>query len=148
MPLDCLELSVAEEKGRGGQDHRQQRQRAFAVAVDCVRSNRNVITWRFWSTSRLATLAAKADFPTPGDPLIQIILGPSTFLILISISCKIVIQVPSIHDLRRGSQGRSPDRRAPCQQLPSHFLPWWLIPTTNQSSQTMNIRYEDQTLLL
>ena len=73
------------------------------VTVDYVRSNRNAITWRFWSTSQLVTLAAKADFPTPGDPLIQIILGPSTFLILISISCKIVVRVPSIHDLRRGS---------------------------------------------
>ena len=74
------------------------------VTVDYVRSNRNAITWRFWSTSRLVTLAAKADFPTPGDhPLIQIILGPSTFLILISISCKMVVRVPSIHDLHRGS---------------------------------------------
>ena len=79
------------------------RQRALVVTVDCVRSNRNVMTWRFWSTSRLAMLAANADFPTPGDPLIQITLGPSTFLISYSISCKMEVRVPSIHDLRRGS---------------------------------------------
>ena len=72
--------------------------------VDSVRSNRNEIIRRFWSTSRLAMLAAKADFPTPGDPLIQITLGPSTFLISFSISCKMVVRVPSIHDLRRESR--------------------------------------------
>ena len=73
------------------------------VRVECVWSNRYAITWRFWSTSRLAMLAAKADFPTPGDPLIQIILGLLMFLISCSISCKKAVRVPSIHDLRRGS---------------------------------------------
>ena len=48
-------------------------------------------------------LAAKADFPTPGDPLIQIILWPLAFLTSVSIACRMSLQVPSIHDLRSSS---------------------------------------------
>jgi len=79
------------------------RHRALVVMVESVQSNRNEIIWRFWSTSRLAMLAAKADFPTPGDPLIQITPGPLTFLISVSMSCKMVVRVPSRHALRQGS---------------------------------------------
>ena len=79
------------------------RHRALVVMVEFVRSNRNEITWRFWSTSRLAMLAAKADFPTPGDPLIQITFETLTFLISVSMSCKMVVRVPSRHALRKGS---------------------------------------------
>jgi len=77
--------------------------RALVVMVESVQSNRNEITWCFWSTSQLAMLAARADFPTPGDPLIQIMLGPSTFLISFLISSKIMVRVSFIHDLHRGS---------------------------------------------
>ena len=73
------------------------------IVVDCVRSNRNHITCRPWSCSRLVMLATKADFPTPGDPLIHITLWPSVFLIPCSISCKMSWRVPSIHGSRRGS---------------------------------------------
>ena len=45
-------------------------------------------------------LAAKADFPTPGDPLIQIILWPPVFLTSVSIACRMSLRVPSMHDLR------------------------------------------------
>ena len=80
------------------------RQRAFVViVVDFVLSNRKHITCRCRFCSRMATLAAKADFPTPGNPLIQIILGPLTFLISSSIFCKMAVRVPSIHGLRRES---------------------------------------------
>ena len=44
-------------------------------------------------------LTAKADFPTPGDPLIQIILWPLVFLTLVSVACRMPLWVPSIHDL-------------------------------------------------
>ena len=66
-------------------------------------SNLNDITRRFWSSGQMAVLAAKADFPTPGDPLLQIRLRPSTFFISSPISCKTAVRVPSIHHLRRGS---------------------------------------------
>ena len=45
-------------------------------------------------------LTAKADFPTPGDPLIQIILWPPAFLASVSIAGRMSLRVPSIHDLR------------------------------------------------
>ena len=80
------------------------RHRAFVViVVDCVRSNRNHVTCRFWSCSRFVMLAAKADLPTPGDPLIQITFWPSVLLILFSISCKMSRRVPAIHGSRSGS---------------------------------------------
>ena len=44
-------------------------------------------------------LATKADFLTLGDSLIQIILWPLVFLTLVSITCKISLQVPFIHGL-------------------------------------------------
>ena len=79
------------------------RQRASVVTVvDCARSNRNHITCRFWACSLAVMLAVKADFPTPGDPLIQIKLGPSVLLIPVSIFCKMSRRVPGIH----GSQSR------------------------------------------
>jgi len=45
-------------------------------------------------------LAAQADFPIPGDPLIQIILWPLAFLASVSIAGRMSLQVPSICDLR------------------------------------------------
>jgi len=48
-------------------------------------------------------LAARADFPTPGDPLIHITLWLLALLTLFLISYRIVCRVPSMHDLRRGS---------------------------------------------
>ena len=45
-------------------------------------------------------LAAGADFPISGDPLIQIILWPLVFLTSVSIACRMLLRVPSIHDLR------------------------------------------------
>ena len=70
---------------------------SVVIVVDCVRSNRNDITCLFWSCSRVEMLAAKADFPTPGDPLIQIILWPPVFLTSVSIACRMSLQMPSIH---------------------------------------------------
>ena len=79
-------------------------QRAFVViVVDCVLSNRKYITCRCCSCSRMAMLAAKADFPTPVNPLIQITLGLLTLLISLSILVKMVVRVFSIHGLHRGS---------------------------------------------
>ena len=63
----------------------------------------NHITCRFWPCSRLVMLAAKADLPTPGAPLIQITLWPLVFLIPVTISCKMSWRVPGIHGSRRGS---------------------------------------------
>ena len=84
--------------------HATTRQRASVViVVDCVRSNRNDITCRPLPSSRVEMLAARADFPTPGDPLIQITLWPSVLLTLFSISWRMVFRVPSMHGLRRGS---------------------------------------------
>jgi len=58
--------------------HAAKHQRASVViVVDWVRSNWNDITCRPWSSTRVEMLAAKADFPTPGDPLFQITLWPS-----------------------------------------------------------------------
>ena len=80
------------------------RQKASVVmVVDCVRSKRNDMTWRSCPCSRAVILAANADFPTPGDPLIQITLWLSTLWISFSISCRTVVRVPSIHGLRRKS---------------------------------------------
>jgi len=85
------------------------RQRASVViSVDRVRSNRNDITCRPWSSSQVEMLAAKADFPTPGDPFIQITLWPSALFTLLSISCRIICRVPAIHALR--SRSLSPPR--------------------------------------
>jgi len=44
-------------------------------------------------------LTAKADFSTPGDPLIQITLWPPAFLTSVSITCRMSLWVPSIYDL-------------------------------------------------
>jgi len=79
-------------------------QRAFVVIiVDWVRSNQNYITCWPWPCSWFVMLATNADFLTPGDPLIQITLWPSVFLIPCSICCKMSRQVPSIHRSRKGS---------------------------------------------
>jgi len=72
---------------------------SVVIVVDCVRSNRNDITCLFWSYSRIEMLATKTDFPTPGDPLIQIILWPLVFSTLVSIARRMSLRVPSIHDL-------------------------------------------------
>ena len=80
------------------------RHKSSIVIVDCLRSNQNDITCRPWSSSsRVAMLAANADFPTPGDPLIWITLWPSVLLISVSICCRMSRRVPSIHDSRRES---------------------------------------------
>ena len=80
------------------------RQRAsVAIVVDCVQSNRNHITCRLWRCSRSVTLAARADFPTPGNPPIQITLWPSPLLTSFSISCRMSIRVPGVHGSWRGS---------------------------------------------
>ena len=47
-----------------------------------------LLTCLFWSSSWVKILTAKADFPTPGDPLIQIILWLLIFLTLVSIACR------------------------------------------------------------
>ena len=44
-------------------------------------------------------LTAKADFPTPGDPLVQIILWLLVLLTSVSIACKMSLWVPSIYNL-------------------------------------------------
>ena len=79
------------------------RHRVLVVIVDSMQLNWNEITWHCWSNSQLAILATKADFPIPGNPLVQIISGPLTFLILVSMSCKIVVCMPSRHTLHKGS---------------------------------------------
>ena len=76
---------------------------SVVILVDFVRSKQNGITRRPWSCNQVEMLATNADFPTPGDPLIQMILWPSTLLTASSISCRIVCQVPSIHALHRKS---------------------------------------------
>ena len=76
---------------------------SVVIVVDCVRSNWNHITCCFWLCSRLVMLDAKADLPTPGDPLIQITLWLSVFLISVSIFFKMSRRVPSIHGSQRGS---------------------------------------------
>jgi len=45
-------------------------------------------------------IVEQGRFPTLGDPLIQIIVWPLVFLTLVSIACRMPLQVPSIHDLR------------------------------------------------
>jgi len=70
---------------------------------NCARSKRKVMEWRSWARSPATILAANADFLTPGDPLIQITLWPSTLWILFSISCRMVVRVPSIHGLCKES---------------------------------------------
>ena len=127
-------------------------QRALVVRVICVRSNRNGTTWHFWSTIRLATLAASADFPTPGEPLIQITLGPSTFLISFSISCKMVVRVPSIHDLDRESlfSLRALTKSSSSFLSAAAFAFFAMVADTNDESVKLYneyIRYENQTLL-
>ena len=73
---------------------------SVVIVVDCVQSNWNDITcFLFWSYSWVEMLATKADFPTPGDPLIQIISWPPAFLASVSIACRMSLWVPSIHDL-------------------------------------------------
>ena len=75
----------------------------IVIAVDCVQSNRNHITCRFWSCSRLVMLAANANFPTPGDPFIKITLWLLVLLISVSICCGMSRRVPFIHGSQRGS---------------------------------------------
>ena len=58
-----------------------------------------LLTCLFWSCSWVEMLAAKADFLTPGDPLIQITLWPPVFLTSVSIACRMSLRVPSIHNL-------------------------------------------------
>ena len=74
---------------------------SVVILVDSVRSKRNGITRRPWSCNRVEMLAAKADFPTPGDPLIQMTLCSPT--LLISILCRMAIRVPFMHGARRRS---------------------------------------------
>ena len=76
---------------------------SVVMVVDRVLSNRKHITCRCCSRSRMAMLAAKADFPTPGNPLTQITLGPSTLLTSLSILVKMSLRVPGMHGSRRGS---------------------------------------------
>ena len=54
----------------------------------------------YMSCSWVKMLTAKADFPTPWDPLIQIILWLLVFLTLVSIARRMSLWVPSVHDLR------------------------------------------------
>ena len=90
--------------------YRQARPRAMThqsasvvMVADFVRSKRNNIIWRSCFCSQAVILAANADFPTPGDSLIQITLCLSTLSIPFSISCKMDLRVPSIYGLRRKS---------------------------------------------
>ena len=76
---------------------------SVVIVVDRVLSNRKHITCRCCSWSRVAMLAAKADFPTPGNPLIQMTFGPSILLISLSILVKTSLRVPSMHGSRRES---------------------------------------------
>ena len=76
---------------------------SVVILVDCERSNRNGIINQPWSFSRVEMLAATADFPTPGDPLIQVTLWSLTLLTWSSILCIIAVRVPSMHDVRRRS---------------------------------------------
>ena len=73
---------------------------SVVIVVDCVQVNRNDITCLFWSYSWVEMLATKADFPTPEDSLIQIILWPPAFLASVLIAGRMSLQMPSIRDLR------------------------------------------------
>ena len=96
--LSCLTKYWWKEGYRRARSQATTRQReSVLIVVDCVRSNRNEITCLFWSCSRIKILAAKADFPTPGDPLTQIILWPSTLLTSDSIACRMSLRVSFIH---------------------------------------------------
>jgi len=58
-----------------------------------------LLTCLFWSCSWVEMLTAKADFPTPGDPLVQIILWPPVLLTSVLIAYRMSLWVPSIYDL-------------------------------------------------
>ena len=99
--LLCLTKCRRKEGYKRARSQATTRQReSVVIVVDCVRSNRSDITCLFWSCDWVEMLAAKADFPTPGDPLIQIIVWPLVFLTLVSIACRMSLWMPSIHDLR------------------------------------------------
>ena len=87
-------------------------------------------------------LAAKVDFPTSGDPLIQIILWPPVFLTSVSITCKMSLQVPFIHGLHILSLF-SP--RVLTKSSSSFYLATvatMAADTMNQTTWTMNIGTE------
>ena len=99
--LWCLTKCRRKEGYKRARSQATTRQReSVAIVVDCVWSNQSDITCLFWSCNWVEMLAAKVDFPTPGDPLIQIILWLLVFLTLVSIACRMSLRVPSIHDLR------------------------------------------------
>ena len=121
------------------------RQRAFVVIViDCVLSNRKYITCRCCSCSRMAMLAAKADFPSPGNPLIQITSGPSTLLISLSILVKMAVRVPSMHGLHRGSlfSPRALTKSSSSFLSAAVFAFFAVVANTNHKSVKLNDEYQ------
>ena len=80
----------------------------------------------YMSCSWVKMLTAKADFPTPWDPLIQIILWPLVFLTLVSIACRMSLRMPSIITCTAWAssrQGHSPNHPVPSSlQLYFHFM--------------------------
>ena len=85
-----------------------------------------LVTCLFWSSSWVEMLTAKADFPIPGDPLIQIILWLLVFLTLVSIACRMSLRMPSIITCTAWAsspQGHSPNHPVPSSlQLYFHFM--------------------------
>ena len=120
-------------------------QRAFVViVVDRVLSNRKHITCRCCPCSRMAMLAAKADFPTPGNPLIQITLGPSTLLISLSILVKMAVRVPSMHGLRKGSllSPRALNKSSSSFLSAAVFAFFTVVANTNHKSVKLGDEYQ------
>ena len=115
---------------------------SVVIMVDYVQLNWNNIIYLFWFCSQVEMLTAKADFPTSGDPLIQIILWLPVFLTLVSITCKMLLQVPSIHGLHILSL--FPPRVL--TKLSSSFclatVATMAADTMNQTTWTMNIGIE------
>jgi len=89
-------------------------------------------------------LAAKADLPTPGDPLIQITLGALTFFILFLMSCKMVVRVPSIHDLHRGGlfSPRALTKSSSSFLSAAVFAFFAMAAETNHKSDDLDIGYQ------
>ena len=98
--LLCLTKCLQKEGYRWARSQATTYQReSVVIMVDCVWSNQNDIIYLFWSCSQVKMLATKADFLTPGDPLIQIILWPLVFLTSVSIAYRMSLWVPSINSL-------------------------------------------------
>ena len=91
--LWCLTKCRRKEGYKWERSQATTRQReSVVIVVYCIRSNQNDITCLFWFYSWVEMLAAKTDFPTPGDSLVQIILWLPVLLTSVSITCRMPLR--------------------------------------------------------